>query len=145
MLSEDQETDFEKLILCGRNRTDILNTESSKFSGGNEIRRSPTSTPRPWTSTRDPFVRRLTFYDASRTLLDEKKKQQIQKEQIDTKYTITRTFKKMTTKQMSSTRKFTTTTRPYTTKTTRNPSSINRSVTKFDSKKHFVNTQKSTR
>uniref|UniRef100_A0A1I7U791 VWFA domain-containing protein n=1 Tax=Caenorhabditis tropicalis TaxID=1561998 RepID=A0A1I7U791_9PELO len=28
MLSEDQETDFEKLILCGRNRTDILNTES---------------------------------------------------------------------------------------------------------------------
>ncbi|CAP28912.2 Protein CBG09720 [Caenorhabditis briggsae] len=148
MLSEDQETDFEKLILCGRNRTDLFNTESSKFSGGNEIRRSPTSTPHPWTSTRDPFVRRLTFYDASRTLIEEKRKQeqlkQQQLSQINKQFTITRTFKKMTTKSQSFTRIPTTTSR--TTKTTRNHISYTtRTPTKYDAKKFSGSYQASTR
>ncbi|PIC26929.1 hypothetical protein B9Z55_019352 [Caenorhabditis nigoni] len=147
MLSEDQETDFEKLILCGRNRTDLFNTESSKFSGGNEIRRSPTSTPRPWTSTRDPFVRRLTFYDASRSLIEEKRKQeqlkQQQLSQTNKQFTITRTFKKMTTKSQSITR--TPTTTPRTTKSTRNHvSHTTRTPTKYDAKKFSGSFQAST-
>ncbi|CAO4379612.1 unnamed protein product [Caenorhabditis nigoni] len=147
MLSEDQETDFEKLILCGRNRTDLFNTESSKFSGGNEIRRSPTSTPRPWTSTRDPFVRRLTFYDASKSLIEEKRKQeqlkQQQLSQANKQFTITRTFKKMTTKSQSITR--TPTTTPRTTKSSRNHISLTtRTPTKYDSKKFSGSFQAST-
>ncbi|CAI2355017.1 unnamed protein product [Caenorhabditis sp. 36 PRJEB53466] len=134
MLSEDQETDFEKLILCGRNQTNPFDTQSSKFSGGNEIRRAPTatSTHRPLTSTRDPFVRRLTFYDASRTLLEEKpteKEKEKKKTTQNTKYTITRTFKKMTTRPMSTT----TTRRPSTAKTNGNA--------KFDSKKFSPTTR----
>ncbi|CAL2045018.1 unnamed protein product [Caenorhabditis brenneri] len=143
MLSEDQETDFENLILCGRNKTDLFNIGSSKFSGGNEIRRSPTSTSRPWTSTRDPFVRRLTFYDASQTLLDGKTKKQLL--EVNKKYTITRTFKKMTTKPMSTTtRTTTTTTRPRISKTTRYPYSNSRSPTKYDYKRKNGDSQTST-
>ena len=138
MLSEDQETDFENLILCGRNKSEVFHNDSSKFSGGNEIRRSPTSTPRAWTSTRDPFVRRLTFYDASRTLLEEKKRQE-QQEKLRQwpQVTFTRTVKKMTTKSMS-----TTTTRP---KVTRSPFIHARTPTKYDSKKSFGKIQTTTR
>ncbi|KAF1749966.1 hypothetical protein GCK72_016511 [Caenorhabditis remanei] len=138
MLSEDQETDFENLILCGRNKSEVFHNESSKFSGGNEIRRSPTSTPRAWTSTRDPFVRRLTFYDASRTLIEEKKRQEQQEKlrQLP-QVTFTRTFKKMTTKSMS-----TTTTRP---KVTRSPFIHFRTPTKYDSQKPFGKIQTTTR
>lgn len=129
MLSEDQEMDFEKLILCGHNKTNPFGSESSKFSGGNEIRRAPTSTHRPLTSTRDPFVRRLTFYDASRTLLEEKPIKKTSSSPVNNKYTITRTFRKMTTKQMSTTS--TTTARPRST-TSKRPTSSS----KFDAKKY---------
>lgn len=139
MLSEDQEMDFEKLIECGRNQSSLFGFDSSKFHGGNEIRRSPTSTHRPWTSTRGPFVRRLTFYDASQALINQKKKEELSK--VDTKFTITRTFKKMTTIPMSTTRRMTTTTiRPKTTK-----KYLSRSTSKYDAKKTTRSYQTTTR
>uniref|UniRef100_A0A8R1HRD2 Uncharacterized protein n=1 Tax=Caenorhabditis japonica TaxID=281687 RepID=A0A8R1HRD2_CAEJA len=127
MLSENQEIDFEHLIQCGRNQTNPFDG-SSKFSGShNEIRRAPTSTHRPLTSTRDPYVRRLTFYDASRTLLEEKEHKKENKDPTNKQFTITRIFKKMSTRPMSST----TTIRP----TTRSSSNLNSKAVKFDSKR----------
>ncbi|CAB3396750.1 unnamed protein product [Caenorhabditis bovis] len=73
ILSEDEHTNFEKLIACGKSLPTSIFSDSSKFNE-NEIRRKPsinpfTTTRRPLTSTRDPLVRRLTFFNVSDTLI----------------------------------------------------------------------------